>query len=782
MSDPSDDMQEFVELFNTTNQVINLSGWSLEDGSEGRTNLSGTVSANEFFVIEKPKGNLNNAGDIVILFSPSGKEIDRVSYGSWDDGNISDNAPVPKDPLSLVRKVDGLDANNDYYDFVLTNTITKGTSNIVTQVTEDGEVVEEVSNFVGVVINEVFPNPRGSDNEDEFIEIFNNGNETINLKDCKLGDSSKKRYTIKQGSVQPGGFVVFKRSMTGIALNNTGGDEVKIFAPNGASIDSMQYPGSSKEDESYARREDDSWAWTTQVTSGRKNMIEGKSAAPIIAIDTETEVSVNEWIIFDASDTVDPDGDRMVFIWDFDDDTTEDGDVVEHKFKKEGVYTVTLHVDDGKNTSKKQVVVTVKLSSDFVGGYGGVSDLTRLRISEFVPNPVGSDTTEFIELFNPSDEGIDVSGLKIDDEEGGSRAYTIPDNTFITPGEYKVFGRQDTKLALNNTSDSVRLLYPDGTVITEIHFDDVLEAHSHVRNDEGQWVWTSVVTPGEENILNAPKEVKGTKITKKSNYEKPVIKTTLSTIRNEDMGDKVHVSGVVAVEPGVLGSQYFYIVNSMVDASSTPVGVQIYMYKKDFPKLEIGDQVEVSGELSESGGEARVKVKEKKDITKIGHVDIPQSKIVEVSEVGETTEGWLIQVNGEITELKGSYMYVDDGTEEAKVYFKRGAGIKKDILQEGDIVSVTGLVHQTKSGYQLLPRFQKDIVKTGVAEAFVTKVEEEKKDDAVDLAEKYLTATAGGLTAIFVGLFGKSHGGKVGGVSKRVVRWCVKRCKRLLKR
>ncbi|MBT3538939.1 hypothetical protein HN481_02320, partial [Candidatus Parcubacteria bacterium] len=194
-----------------------------------------------------------------------------------------------------------------------------------------------------------------------------------------------------------------------------------------------------------------------------------------------------------------------------------------------------------------------------------------------------------------------------------------------------------------------------------------------------------------------------------------------------------------------------------------------YMYKKDFPKLEIGDRVEINGELSESGGEARVKVKEKKDITKIDHVNIPQSKLVEVSEVGEMMEGWLIQVNGEITELKGSYMYIDDGTEEVKVYFKRGTGIKKDILQEGDIVSVTGLVHQTKSGYQLLPRSQKDIVKTGVAETFVTKVEEEKKDSAADLAEKYLTATAGGLTAIFVGLFGKSHGDKVGGVFRRVV-------------
>ena len=261
--------------------------------------------------------------------------------------------------------------------------------------------------------------------------------------------------------------------------------------------------------------------------------------------------------------------------------------------------------------------------------------------------------------------------------------------------------------------------------------------------------------------------MKGTKIVKKSSYEKELIYTTLEKIRNEDVGDEVSVVGIVAVEPGVLASQYFYIVGSP--------GIQIYMYKKDFPDLEIGDKVEVRGELSESGGEARLKVSEKENIKKIGHVDIPQPRVTEISEIGETFEGWLIEINGEITDMKGSYMYVDDGTDEIKVYFKRGAGINKDEFQEGDIVSVAGLVHQTKSEYQLLPRFSEDIVKTGVVEEFVTKIEEQKQENVADLAEKYLTATAGGLTAIFVGLFTKSHGKKFRDFFRRITLWIKKR-------
>jgi len=751
VSDPSDGEEEFVELFNSTSEIIDLTNWKVADGSETETVLAEEIDPKGFYVIKKPKGNLNNAGDLVLLTDPSGKEIDKVVYGTWDDGNIYDNAPMASDPYSLIRKVDGQDADNDYYDFVITDTITKNAKNIFAMSGEDKNVSENVVLQTNVIINEVFPNPKGSDSEDEFIELFNNGQETIDLKDWKLSDSTTKKYTIKQGILKPGDYLLLKRSMTGIALNNTGGDEVKLYSPNGSVVDQASYPGSASEEQSYVRNEDATWVWSSKVTAGTKNIVEGKSAAPIIAIDADTEVAVNEWATFDASDTVSPDGKKLSFNWDFGDGSDDEGANVEHKFPKEGVYSVRLKVDDGTNNSEKELVVTVKLNSDFVGGYNGPNDVSILNISEILPNPVGSDTTEFIELYNPTDENLDISGLKLDDEEGGSKAYTFPDNTIILVHEYKVFGRQDTKLALNNTSDSVRILYPDGTIINEIRFDDVVEGASYVRDSEGIWLWTNDLTPGAENFVVAVPEVKGTKITK-SNSIKQIINTTLLKIRDEDVGDLVFVTGTVAVEPGVLGTQFFYVVNGNS-------GVQIYMYSKDFPKLEIGDEVEIKGEIAESGNETRIKLSQKSDIKVVGHTDLPQGQVLELANVGESYEGSLLRVNGEITEIKTSYMYVDDGTEEIKVYFKAGTGIKKDVFQEGDLVTVTGLLHQTKTEYQLLPRLQNDIVKTGVTEDFVTKQEAAKEADNADMVEKYLTATAGGVTAIFFGLFAKSNGG-----------------------
>ena len=761
VSDPTDGEEEFVEIYNTTSQTISLGSWWLEDGSETKTNLEGSILAGGFFVIEKPKGNLNNAGDIIILFSPDGKEIDKVTFGTWDDGNVNDNAPAPGDPLSLVRKSVGQDSDNDYYDFVLTSTVTKGKSNIISIVTQDGEVVEQMVGSTEIVINEILPNPEGSDSEDEFIELKNLGKETIDLKNWSLGDASSKRYKITQGSIKPSGLFLFKRSMTGIALNNTGGDEVKLYSPNSSLVDNIKYTGSAGGEEAYARKDDTTWAWTIKPTPGKENIVAGKSAAPIVSIDVDTEVAVNEPILFDASDTTDPEAEDMSFVWNFGDGRDDSGEVVEHSFSKEGVYTVKLIVTDSSgNEAEKKVIINVKSRFAFMGGYFADDNVVKVEISEFIPNPEGSDTTEFVEIFNPTDDDVDLFDFKLDDEEGGSRAYTFPENTIIPAKSYEVFGRQDTKLALNNTSDSVRLLYPDGTILQEVRYDDVPEGASYVQDENEVWQWTISNTPGEANIITSVIEKTSSRTVSRSKTLKPIINTTLENLRNEDVGDKVKVTGVVAVEPGVLGTQYFYIVGSP--------GVQVYMYKKDFPNLKIGDRIEVTGEITESYGNTRVKLASRDDIKKIDHPGDPQPKVTEVAEVQEQLEGWLVEVHGEITELKGSYMYIDDGTEEVKVYFKRGAGINKQIYQVGDLVKVRGLVYQTKSEYQILPRFPEDIEKTGVAENMVVQMENTEGEDKKEVAEKYLTATAGGLTSILFGLFAKSRGSSALGFIKKL--------------
>jgi len=690
VSDPADNEVEFVELYNTTPDDINLADWYLKEGSESKTTLAGTIESHSFFVIEKPKGNLNNGGDIVTLFDPSDKKIAAVTYGNWDDGNTSDNAPAADDPLSISRHTDGEDTGTDADDFRLTTTITKGEENIITKNDQAREEEEESENSIpnntspgssDIIISEIYPNPVGPDSEGEFIELHNIGDGAINLDGWKLGDATTNRHTVQDIVIDSGEYITFKREVTDIALNNSGGDTVTLFAPNDDTVNEVTYEGKAEEGESYALIEGE-FVWTPTLTPGKQNAYEIEEILP----DTSTSTPENI-------------------------DTT----------------------------------TTPSISTP------------PIVISEFLPNPEGSDGAEWVELYNPTEKPLDLSGHKLDDEDGGSKPYTFPEDTVIEPGQYLVFHRKETKLALNNTTDAVRILTPDKTVLTEVTYTDVTEGASYVQTEEDIWAWSTEPTPGEKNIIKKITAQTKKKSTKK---QKPIIKTTLEKIRNEDVGDLIQTTGVVSVKPGLLGSQYFYIFDAR--------GVQVYMHKKDFPALTPGDMVQITGELSEASGETRVKIKNKADIQKLEHSGELTPTKTEIDNIGESLEGSFVEAEGEITEIKGSHMFIDDGSAEVKVYIKKGTNINKKVFQVGDIVSVTGIVSQTKTGYQLLPRMQSDIQKTGIIEDRIQATQNNEEDESKEIAEKYLTATAGGLTSILVGLAAKGRSNVLGDLLKRI--------------
>ncbi len=62
----------------------------------------------------------------------------------------------------------------------------------------------------------------------------------------------------------------------------------------------------------------------------------------------DLQVELGEKVIFDGSNSSDADGDELIFSWDFGDGNKSIGEKVYHTFQKEGIYNVTLTVDDGK--------------------------------------------------------------------------------------------------------------------------------------------------------------------------------------------------------------------------------------------------------------------------------------------------------------------------------------------------------------------------------------------------------------------------------------------------
>ncbi len=670
---PGDGEKEWIELFNNASTTLDLSGMIIEDNTGKILELSGEIGAGGFLVAELLTNKLNNAGDIIILKDSDGEIIDDAAYGAGDDGDTSDNAPTAEKGETIARTTDGKDSDNDLSDFALTTTPTRGAANSITPrpTTSGGggssqsySSSQPTADYYwlrqNIIINEIFPNPAGADEDNEFIEIKNIGQSAVDLTNWILRDASDSKYAICSGGecsasiIRPAEFFVVYRNNSKIALNNSGVEQIKLFSPDNILAQTVEYDSTTEENYSYSRDNKGDWYWTASSTPLAENVIITAAVA---------------------------------------------------------------------TTSKKNIESDKQESEP--------SSVLPIIISEILPDPVGTDAEgEFVELYNPNGEAVDLSGWLIDDAEGGSRPYKIKD-LVIAPLGYLYLPRLQTRLAFNNDFDSARLFDPSHEIIDEVEYEDASEGLAYALNDAGQWIWTASPTPGVKNAFSAvAEESEGASASQKKSrlVAASVIDTDLESLRDLEVGQKVRTRGVVAVEPGKLGSQIFYLAGS---------GIQVYSYKKDFPALTVGDLVEVTGELSEAGGERRIKIASAADIRFLEKQECPPPHQMEAAEVGESCEGFLVSISGEVVEVSGNNIYLDDGSDEVRIYINKNTGISTAGIKPGHILTATGIVSETKTGYRVLPRSQEDLKIEGEVKGAA---EETGSSGKWSEKEKYLTA------------------------------------------
>ncbi len=120
-----------------------------------------------------------------------------------------------------------------------------------------------------------------------------------------------------------------------------------------------------------------------------------------------------------------------------------------------------------------------------------VYTIADVVINEILPAP-SSGNPEWIELYNPTSQNIDISGAWIDDiASGGGSPQQIPANTIIVAGGYYTM---DTAAYFNNTGDDARLLLPDGsTVVDSYTYGNSSSNRSWYRTPDGG-AWASTMT------------------------------------------------------------------------------------------------------------------------------------------------------------------------------------------------------------------------------------------------------------------------------------------------
>ncbi len=437
MANTSNAQDEWIELYNTTDKRIGLNGSYLEDGSGEKIQLYDFLEPgghNKFLTIYIKSGYLNNDGDSIVLKNKNGVIIDKVAYGDFDDGNINDNADAQPKDLSMARIKDGLNSNHNRRDFKLTFAKTPNAGNIILVDNNINESRSVRATDYQVVINEVLPNPLGSDSEQEFVELKNLGSNEINLNGWILanttGEYKINNLDFKDTIIKSQGFLVVYSKITKLQLNNKS-DTVKLYAneinTNGrVLVDVLAYSQVASTNQSYSRINSNTRSWTLGITPNQDNVLIFANQSPKAILTKHIDLKDSHSVLFDGSGSYDPDGDDLEYFLDFGDGTISNNSVEKHKYLKGGNYNVKLLMKDTNGGSDTETLLVSIIDSEInkevdknlvppvnivLNNFDGQQDLKKLNILEesktSEPKPVSISDIEK----EPKKQLVSIKGL-----------------------------------------------------------------------------------------------------------------------------------------------------------------------------------------------------------------------------------------------------------------------------------------------------------------------------------------------------------------------------------
>jgi len=314
-----------------------------------------------------------------------------------------------------------------------------------------------------------------------------------------------------------------------------------------------------------------------------------------------------------------------------------------------------------------------------------------VKLSELFPHPTAGSPYQkaFIELYYSGADAIDISQWSFSDKS--NKVYPILNGQLSAEKRYLALEFDNL---LNKASDEVvYLLDPNGDLKDGTNeYSAYGVAHSEGMSFSyinGQWVWTSHLTP---NLPNVADEIGG--------GSGPL---NIIDIDNIDNGQEVEISGIVTAPPGSISQYYFYIEDSTG-------GIQIYFYKGLFPNLKSGDLIKVRGILSSVSGEKRVKISDPGQIIILSNELMPNPKEEKINEINDTKVGNYVTISGKISKTSGSTFYVIDSSgQEIQVIVKNTKLVKLPKKSKNDLITVFGIISKYNNKYRLLPFRTEDV-------------------------------------------------------------------------
>ena len=274
--------KKYVEIYNTTNQNVDLAGWKIEyyagSGAKtvGKIFKDEVILANGFLVLSNDKmsadvikfdnnlGLAQNDGSVVLL-RPDGSISDTVG---WGNNSKSAGSPI-KGGVKIVWRcfideniidskfLSGKNLNNQ-------EIVPYSRPNCKSPEPKP-ESPKELNKCEGLKLSEIASNV-----DEQFIEIINSGEKTVITTGCKLavGDAGV-RENIGDIELNPGEFLTIKIKNTKLKLPKTKG-KVYLLDEAGSKISSAEYEKLAKS--SSWSLIDDEWTQTFMITENSENI------------------------------------------------------------------------------------------------------------------------------------------------------------------------------------------------------------------------------------------------------------------------------------------------------------------------------------------------------------------------------------------------------------------------------------------------------------------------------------------------------------------------------
>lgn len=310
-SEVNPEKDSWVELYNPESTAVNLEGWQIKGVTEGGrwinlvSGAEATIPAKGYFLISRYSNSSYSALDI------KPQSVKSSIFLAWNEGTITvelsdsegkliDTATIEQMDSERFQSYERDDEENTWSQSENQKNIKEGLTQTFaspgaankkseeaseesqnsTENNDTKEIIEEEKVFIEEkvpypfysLINEIMVNPEGADMEGEWIELFNNSKEAIDLGGWYLDDAEggSSPYRLRDNTwIGAGSHRMFSAPELNLTLKNSE-DTVRLLDPNKDPKEVIQY-SEAKEQWSFAKNQDGTFNWTPEITPGNQN-------------------------------------------------------------------------------------------------------------------------------------------------------------------------------------------------------------------------------------------------------------------------------------------------------------------------------------------------------------------------------------------------------------------------------------------------------------------------------------------------------------------------------